>query len=229
MQEEAQFFFQLMWLYVAMTVFLMMIMCFLYFFKKQAQRNERMTIAFSQHIIEGMDLERKRISRELHDVILPQVIELPVGSQIRAICMELMPPDFTRLPFRELLADICDKFKKRTGIECVFYMEEGLSFSQVSADNLLHLYRMIQETFTNIEKHSKANKAMLIVRRSSEEILICVSDDGIGLNGSREGIGMESLRQRAAIIGAKIDFISESGNGLMVRIEFSPNNMESKR
>jgi len=223
MQQEAQFFFQLMWLYVIMTVFLMIIMCFLYLFKKQAQKSERMTIAFSQHIIEGMDLERKRISRELHDVILPQVVELPVGSQIRAICMELMPPDFSRLPFKELLADICDKFKKQTGIEGVFFIEEELSFSHVSADNLLHLYRMTQETFTNIGKHSKAKKAMLVVRRNNEGILICVSDDGIGLGGSREGIGMESLRQRAAIIGAKIDFISESGNGLMVKIEFTPN------
>ncbi|MCL2186824.1 MAG: histidine kinase [Treponema sp.] len=222
MQGEAQFYFQLMWLYVVMIIFLMVIMCFLYFYKKLAQRNERMTLSFSQHIIEGMDLERKRISRELHDVILPQVIELPVGSQIRAICMELMPPDFTRLPFKELLADICDKFKKQTGIECGFFMEEDLSFSHVSADNLLHLYRMTQEAFTNIGKHSKAKKVMLVVRRNNEGILICVSDDGIGLSGSKEGIGMESLRQRAAIIGAKIYFISESGNGLMVKIEFTP-------
>jgi len=181
-----------------------------------------MTIAFSQHIIEGMDLERKRISRELHDVILPQVMELPVGLQIRAICMELMPPDFTRLPFKELLADICDKFKKQTGIECGFFIEDDLPFSKISAEKLLHLYRMTQEIFTNIGKHSKAKKATLVVRRSNEGILICVSDDGIGISGSREGIGMESLRQRAAIIGAKIDFISESGNGLMVKIEFIP-------
>ena len=229
MQQEAQFFFQLMWLYVIMTVFLMVIMCFLYFFKKQAQRNERMTLSFSQHIVEGMDLERKRISRELHDVILPQVMELPVGSQIRAICMELMPPDFTRLPFKELLADICDKFKKQTGIECAFFIEEQLSFSHIGADNLLHLYRMAQETFTNIGKHSKAKKALLVVRRNNEGILICISDDGVGLDGSQEGIGMKSLRQRAAIIGAKIDFISESGNGLMVKIEYTPPiNMESK-
>jgi len=222
MQGEAQFYFQLMWLYVITIIFLMVIMCFLYFYKKQAQKSEFMTVSFSRRVIEGMDLERKRISRELHDVILPQVMELPVGSQIRAICMELMPPDFTRLPFKELLADICDKFKKQTGIECTLFMEEELSFSHIRAENLLHLYRMTQETFTNIGKHSKAKKAMLVVRRHNEGILICISDDGIGLSGSREGIGMESLRQRAAIIGAKIDFISESGNGLMVKIEFTP-------
>ena len=39
------------------------------------------------------------------------------------------------------------------------------------------------------------------------------------MNESNEGLGIKSIRQRAAIIGAKLDFVSESGNGLMVRIE----------
>jgi len=68
----------------------------------------------------------------------------------------------------------------------------------------------------------------LVVRHSNENILICVSDDGEGLCGiplsadgipSGAGLGIKSMRQRADILGAKLDFISESGNGLMVRIE----------
>jgi two-component system NarL family sensor kinase len=89
---------------------------------------------------------------------------------------------------------------------------------------------MVQEAFTNIEKHSKAGRAALVVRHSDESILICVSDDGQGLQskpGLRSktglsagaGLGIKSMRQRADILGAKLDFVSESGNGLMVRIE----------
>jgi len=46
-----------------------------------------------------------------------------------------------------------------------------------------------------------------------------LSADGIP---SGSGLGIKSLRQRADILGAKLDFISESGNGLMVRIELPP-------
>jgi two-component system NarL family sensor kinase len=102
---------------------------------------------------------------------------------------------------------------------------------------------MVQESFTNIEKHSGAGRAALVVRRSAENILICVSDDGHGLRSKTRlqsktrlhdtpltaggvptgaGLGIRSMRQRAAILGARLDFISESGNGLMVRIEIPP-------
>ncbi len=63
-----------------------------------------------------------------------------------------------------------------------------------------------------------------------KRIVICISDDGIGLSEKAKpnsilmpgitmpGFGMTSMRQRAAILGADLDFQSESGQGLMVRI-----------
>ena len=193
-----------------------------------------MSLAFSHLAIEGMETERRRVSRELHDIVLPLVRQEQVSDIIRSICMELMPPDFSKLSLNDSFNDLCARFSARTLIKCVCFIEEQLNFKKISAESQLHLYRIIQEAFTNIEKHSKADQASLVVRPSSENILICVSDDGVGLRnepenhepsnfrteGSRfEGLGMMSMRQRAAIIGAKLDFISESENGLMVRIE----------
>jgi len=86
---------------------------------------------------------------------------------------------------------------------------------------------MVQESFNNIEKHSKTKNASLVARKNQNgNILLCISDEGAGLKKEMgfEGLGMRSIRQRAAIIGAKIDFISESDNGLMVRIEITPHN-----
>jgi len=165
-------------------------------------------------------MERYRISRELHDIVLPQVQEMPVSEQIRTICTELIPPDFSRLPLNDLLKDICYKFMKRTGIESSYFFENNSLFENISIENKLHLYRIVQECFTNIEKHSKAKKMALVARKFNGNILLCVSDDGIGLNSDNEsGFGINSIRQRAAIVGANADFISESENGLMVRIE----------
>jgi len=220
MLDEAHFYFRLMWLFVCVISFLLLLLCYLYFGKRRAQKNEYKSLTFSHQVIEGMEMERRRISRELHDIVLPQVQEMPVCEQIRTICTELIPPDFSRLPLNDLLMDICNKFIKRVVIECSYFFENDFLFENISAENKLHIYRIVQECFTNIEKHSKAKKAALIAKRHNGNILICVSDDGIGLSSDNEsGFGMNSIRQRAAIVGANADFISESGNGLMVRIE----------
>ncbi|MCL2210947.1 MAG: histidine kinase [Treponema sp.] len=221
MYGEARFYFDLMWLFVFVITFLMLLLSYLYFAKRRAQKNERLSLAFSHQVIEGMEMERLRIARELHDSVLPQVLGMSAADQIRTICVEMMPPDFSRLSLNDLFADICNKFAKRTGLECSCFIENELLFSNLSAEHKLHLYRMVQECFTNIEKHSRAHKALLVARRNNGNILICVSDDGEGFveNSKKDGLGMMSLRQRAVIIGANIDFISESQNGFMVRIE----------
>jgi signal transduction histidine kinase len=220
---ELEIYFRLVWwLFVPIVTMLLLFLCWLYLTMQATRRQEQMSFSFSQLAIEGMEIERRRISRELHDIVLPLVRDSTVSDQIRSICMELMPPDFSRLSLKDALAEICDKFERRSGIECVYSIDNDLDFTGVSAENQLHLYRMVQESFTNIEKHSRAKKAALVTRRhrqGSEDILICVSDDGIGLKSEPEGLGMRGMRQRAAILGAQLDFISEPGNGLMVRIE----------
>jgi len=226
--QETEFYLSLIWLFVAIITVLMLFLCYLYLAIKRALRRESQSLAFSHLAIEGMETERRRVSRELHDMVLPLVQDTTVSGLIRTICMELMPPDFSKLSLKDSLGDLCARFSARTVIKCACYIDEELNFKAISAENQLHLYRMVQEAFTNVEKHSKAGEASLVVRRlivsSTENILICVSDDGVGLcnepsNHRFEGLGMMSMRQRAAIIGAKLDFISESGNGLMVRIE----------
>ena len=239
---ETDFYLSLIWLFVVIITILMLFLCYLYLAIKRALRRESQSLAFSHMVIEGIETERRRVSRELHDIVLPLVPDTAVSGIIRTICMELMPPDFSKLSLKDTLSDLCARFSSRTSIKCACFIDDELDCKAVSAENQLHLYRMVQEAFTNIEKHSKATEASLVVRRlivsSTENILICVSDDGIGLyRGTAhnepanqrftkevralqfEGLGMMSMRQRAAIIGAKLDFISESGNGLMVRIE----------
>jgi len=236
--QESEIYLSLIWLFVIIITFLMLFLCYLYLAIKRAMHRETRSIAFSHLVIQGMETERRRISRELHDIVLPLVRQEQVSDIIRTICMELMPPDFSKLSLKDSFNDLCVRFSARTLIKCVCFIDEQLNFKKISAENQLHLYRIIQEAFTNIEKHSKAIQASLVARRltesSSENILICVSDDGVGLQNKPanhrtvepyvrdsqfEGLGMMSIRQRAAIIGAKLDFISESGNGLMVRIE----------
>ena len=214
----------LVWLLVIVITVLALFLCYLHLSMRRALEREQTSLEFSLLAIEGLEAERRRVSRELHDTVLPLVRQDPaVSDLVRSICMELMPPNFDRLSLKDCLADLCVQFTRRTGIECACFIEEAADFSPFSAETCLHLYRIVQESFTNIEKHSRAGKASLVVRRlpqtqSADTVLICVSDDGRGLT-DREGLGMMGIRQRAVVVGAKLDFISESGNGLMVRVE----------
>jgi signal transduction histidine kinase len=230
MPGSLEIYFRLVWLFVLFITALLLGLCYLFLSMRRAEEREHSSLVFSNMMIEGMEDERRRVSRELHDTVLPLVRDPALSDTIRSICIELMPPDFARLSMKDSLAGLCAKFTQRTGIQCACSIEEALSFAAISPENQLHLYRMVQESLTNIEKHSKAGRAALVVRRfihgssggqvNAEHILICVSDEGAGLPDTDcAGLGMRSMRQRAAIVGAKLDFISESGNGLMVRIE----------
>ena len=217
-------YIRLVILFTIIITALMLLLCYLYLSIRKARKQEQLSHDFSNLVIEGLETERRRISRELHDTILPQLHGRAVSGQIRSICVNLMPPDFTCLSLKDALAHFCMQFSKRSGIQCACFIEETLDFSFFCAEDQLHVFRMVQESFNNIEKHSKANSASLSVRYNpaggADHILICVSDDGVGLiNRNTEGLGMRSIRQRAAILGANIDFINETGNGLMVRVE----------
>jgi two-component system NarL family sensor kinase len=201
--------------------------------KRSVEEEEYQSRVFSNQVIEGMETERQRIVLELHDMVLPLVNDAMVSERIRSICNELIPPDFARLSFVDSLSNLCVQFTKRTGIECVCSIEENLDFSFLGAEKQLHLYRMVQEALTNIKKHSGAEKAVVISRKSDQangSFLICISDDGKGLAHNTaaetnrppkadEGLGMKTMKQRAAIAGADLQFVSEEGNGLTVRIE----------
>ena len=228
MQTDLGFYISLVWLFVIIITLLLLVVCYLFLAMRSSIERESRSLAFSHLVIEGIETERRRISRELHDTVLPLVKNSEVSNIVRSICLDLMPPDFTRLSLSDSLAQFCDQFTIRTGIKCACSIEEKLDFTFMSAENQLHIYRMVQESFTNIEKHSKAKRAFLVIRYipqgDKNNILLCVSDEGIGLKNlpfENEGFGMRSIRQRAVIIGAKLDFISESGNGLTVRLEIS--------
>jgi len=230
-------FVLLVWLFVFIITALLLCLCYLYFSMRRSQDREQQLSDYSDLLLEGSEIERRRITRELHDIVMPEVKDPGILELIRSICLELASPDFARLSLKDSLAEFCMIFTRRTKIECACSIEEDLDFTQLKPENQLHLYRMIQESFTNIEKHSGAERAALTARRSgqgmSESLLICVSDDGQGLPGMHadepsskgqtgiSGLGLMNLRQRAAILEAKLDIISEPGNGLMVRIEIT--------
>jgi signal transduction histidine kinase len=106
-------------------------------------------------------------------------------------------------------------------------IDDDLDLGELGPGSRLALYRIVQEALTNCEKYARG-PVVLVVRNSAahggaggKTLLICVSDDGPGLDPAlaSSSLGLRIMRLRAAALGASLDFISEEGNGLMIRLE----------
>jgi signal transduction histidine kinase len=206
--------------------------------------------AFSREIMKAQEKERFRISSELHDTALQDLIRLlhrtreilpespenslldleeQIVKEVRGICSAVMPPDFRRIYLADSLEHLCGEFEKRSGIRCRRSIPEDLDPAGLSPEGQLQCYRIVQEALNNAEKHSGAQEVTVTARTVAgglRLLRIWIDDDGRGLPCPPEtlrarpgGIGLRSMYERAAMIGAKLDLRSEDGSGVAVRLE----------
>jgi signal transduction histidine kinase len=87
----------------------------------------------------------------------------------------------------------------------------------------LTVFRVVQEQFNNILKHSGATKARLRLSKTKDILLLVISDDGSGFNAreKRKGIGMTNIQSRAELYHGKARFVSKPGKGCVLTVSFA--------
>jgi two-component system nitrate/nitrite sensor histidine kinase NarX len=129
-------------------------------------------------------------------------------------------------PLLELLTrhveDFADRFALRAELT-----SDGTP-PQVGARAQAELLRIVQEALTNVRKHADATVVRVHVA-TDDDLRISVSDNGRGFRPEAVagGFGLESMRQRAAIIGAGLEVASEPQNGTRVEISVPINRREA--
>ncbi len=93
------------------------------------------------------------------------------------------------------------------------------------SDHEIIIFRILQEFFSNVIKHAKANNLFVLLDYQSDKLIINVADDGIGFdtNTCHGNSGMETMKSRASLIGAKYEISSEVGKGTKLQIEYNLN------
>jgi signal transduction histidine kinase len=209
---------------------------------------EQGAAAFSRAVIIAQETERSRISVELHDTVLQDLgrlkqlteeyggerlrpllaMEGNIMKVLRSVCQTIMPPDFSRLALTDALYSITVEFRERTGIPCRVGMSEGLNMEGLNAELQLQCYRLVQEAFTNIEKHAHAETAFLTLQNGRlgdrVSLLICAADDGVGMLDTGHPLdyshmGIRGMYERIRILKGTLSFNGDPGHGLTVRIE----------
>ena len=213
---------------------------------------ERKLREYQKQFDTRVEMDRKSFARELHDGIGQDLSFLrlsinnlkdyldeneksvyqdtvksidKMGEDLRAICNELRPrileEEGLAPAISALISDNNKRNKLRGSINFI-----GESF-RLDAEVETNLFRVAQEAINNIVKHSKANEFLLQIINNKNEILIIISDDGIGFNTnsdnnnsrSKKSFGLVTMRERIESIGGNIKFESEINNGTTILIK----------
>lgn len=189
--------------------------------------------------------ENRRIARELHDDLCQTLaasrLELELVSERKALKAELAPVHMliaeavasTRriaADLRPLVLDdlglvaaaewLVQNFRQRYGIECeLIVAPPSLHLGEPQATAV---FRIMQESLTNIGRHAHASHVMLSLTRNDDHLMLIVQDNGVGFDVSTprklNSFGLSGLRERAYLVAGEASIESSPGNGTSINV-----------
>ena len=160
----------------------------------------------------GRAVEPKRLAalaKELNSIL----------DEIRRIARELRPEALDDLGLVNALIALSSRAARQGGIPIERRLASDLP--PLSEELELVIYRVAQESLTNVLRHSEASRCLLELVESTDGIVLTISDDGKGIAGSTDNgaIGIEGMRERALLVDGKLIISSAPGAGTTVRLE----------
>ena len=137
---------------------------------------------------------------------------------VRRIAAELRPGVLDDLGLSAAIEWQARDFQRRSGVSCVVRApEEDLPLSR---DQATALFRIFQESLTNVARHAKATKVWVNLSKEEAAVVLQVEDDGVGISSARlaerHSLGLLGMRERVAAFGGEIELAGMPGQGTAV-------------
>lgn len=249
-QSEAKRSNTLMWLFAVAGLLLIAIIVFIFYANRQRRNRLQKEIEFAKlradigqeltrQYIDGLENERQRMSRELHDGVCNDLlaIEMNINSgksiestvnligscreAVRRISHELMPPEFAYANIDEVVRFyINTQAEANTGKILITYDSQCMNadWSEITDNVSLEIYRIIQEAVGNAVKHSNATEIKVNMVLNERQLHATVSDNGSYKACPKAGIGMESIRKRSNSIKGKVAIETSENSGTTISL-----------
>ncbi|HTI97843.1 MAG TPA: PAS domain S-box protein [Dongiaceae bacterium] len=219
------------------------------FLKAQAaERNQR---RLSSQVLSAQETERKRISRELHDEVGQALTAISIRlaalkksrgastafnaalhdvqhllettmEAVHGFASALRPSMLDELGLVPALRSSLKSFTKRTGLKVRFNATPRAE--QLGAEEKLVLYRVLQESLTNVTRHARASQVMIDLQEAGNAIVMTVADNGrsfqpdvSGASGRRR-LGLLGMQERVRLVNGQFEIRPQPGIGTTVRV-----------
>jgi PAS domain S-box-containing protein len=222
--------------------------------KRKLEDSEKSLRSLSLHLLRTQDEERRRIGRDLHDSLgqylsvlkmkldglqmeasqkqtggmddLRQCVQLTEDAvrEVRTISYLLYPPMLEEMGLKSAISWYLDGFTKRSGIKTT--LEVSPEYGRLSDDVELAFFRVLQESLTNVHRHSGSQTAVVRLTIQDGNVVLEVSDQGKGTQLQNHeqtgedwmgsvGVGLRGMSERVRQLGGKLN-LSSSNKGTTV-------------
>ena len=195
-----------------------------------------------RRVVQAQELERGRLARELHDETGQALTSILLGlkpleealaehparaalaelrehvvaalQDVRRLAVELRPAVLDDYGLVAALERLTEAFAEQTGIRVDFH--SALGEKRLPQEVETALYRVVQESLTNIVKHANARSVSISLARRASGVAAVIEDDGAGFDprAVREGgVGLLGMRERLALLDGRIEIESRPGAG----------------
>ncbi|MEB2284514.1 MAG: hypothetical protein B6D46_05170 [Polyangiaceae bacterium UTPRO1] len=213
--------------------------------RKQLEAARR---SFTQRLLQMLEAERQRVARELHDdvgqavatvgVLLHAIEQTPgslapdvrpalaathasirqVTESVARMVREYHPAELLGLGLEDTLRAHVVQFaqRHRLALELATTATAGL----IDHEQELHLYRIAQEALANVARHARARRVVVRLRLQHGDLVLSIRDDGKGFapGAADGGLGLVTMRERAALMRADLNVASSRRRGTEIRI-----------
>jgi signal transduction histidine kinase len=229
---------------ILLAIFFIGILAYTYISRQRFNRLEadkvkkNIQIETLRALINGQEIERLRVSQELHDGLgtllsrikfqtennstsKEQIAEMidDACAEVRIISSNLQPNALAKFGLIRSIDDLV--LKQKSTVPNIIFQHFGREFD-ITPENSLMIFRIIQELLTNALKHAEATEILIqIVYHEKSTMTITVEDDGIGFDDSNvqpENNGWNNIRSRVNYLQGIINFHSDPSSGTSVTI-----------
>jgi len=196
-----------------------------------------------QRSADAQENERRLVARELHDevgqsltalkLLLAQATRAPAPDrtdaleeasritehtigEVRDIVRRLRPEALDELGLRSALATLAQRNARHGDLQIVWRLDRELP--RLGHDVELVVYRVAQESLTNILRHSEASQVCIRLIGRPTNVELVISDNGRGLRGAAAGNGIKGMKERALGVGGRLAVGDRANSGTEVRL-----------